>query len=78
MSLTQEGTDSTELIPVKWREKIFVIDAFSRETQARQNFIPINNPADLTNIQIAIEKAEKSLVGKKIIIFDSINALSIY
>jgi archaellum biogenesis ATPase FlaH len=32
----------------------------------------------MTGVQIAIEKSEKQLLGEKIILFDSINALTIY
>ena len=78
VSLTQEGKEIMNSIPEKKLGRIKVIDAFSKDGKPDANIAIINNPADLTNIQIAIEKAEHSLPGKKILIIDALNVFSIY
>jgi hypothetical protein len=75
--LTKEGMDTANAF-IEKKQKIILIDAFSKEEPKNDLTYMINNPSDLTNIQIAIEKAEHSLPGKKIILFDALNVFSIY
>jgi hypothetical protein len=61
------------------KKRILIIDAAAKSTNPEQkNIITLTNPSDLTGIQIAIEQAEKEFTGNKVIIFDAVNALSIY
>jgi len=62
------------------KEKLFVIDVFSKETKSNnqnKNIIYISNPSNLTSIQIAIDKALKKFPDATIL-FDSLGVLSIY
>jgi len=62
-------------------ENMFVIDVFSREAKVakgtNQNVIYVSNPANLTGIQIAINKALKKFPNATIL-FDSLGVLSVY
>jgi len=61
-------------------EKLSIVDVFSREKTGinKENTIyQVDNPSNLTSIQIGIEKFSKK-EEKEIIIFDSISILSIY
>lgn len=60
------------------QEKIFIIDAFSNERKEEKNFISLKNNNDLVQIQIAIKKALKKLGNNTIIIFDTLNVISLY
>jgi KaiC/GvpD/RAD55 family RecA-like ATPase len=55
----------------------FIIDAYSNEKSEGEHFISLKNSNDLVQIQIAIKKAIQK-IGNAIIIFDSLNILSIY
>ncbi|MFA6064473.1 MAG: hypothetical protein WCW44_01505 [archaeon] len=78
VSFTQNPQELISNIPQQWRKKLFIIDAFSKEDQKIPQVSHIDNASDLTSIMIAIEKVQKNLDGKIIILFDAINMLSIY
>jgi len=63
------------------KENLFVIDVFSRESTFSNGIIPnviyVSNPANLTSIQIAVDKALKKFPDA-IILFDSLGVLSVY
>lgn len=66
---------------IEKQENFFVIDLYSREknTQLDKNkFYFVQNPANLTDIQIGIEKFLKNNNNKSTIFFDSINSLTIH
>jgi hypothetical protein len=79
ISMTKSAEDVFAMTQEK--EKLFVIDVFSRESSfangIESNIIYISNPANLTRIQIAVDKALKKFPDA-IILFDSLGVLSIY
>ncbi len=80
VSLTKNAHEVMQMVSES-KKNVFVIDIFSRETTylngIEPNIIYINNPANLTSIQIAVEKALKKF-PEGIILFDSLGVLSIY
>jgi hypothetical protein len=79
LSFSENSGEIIRKINKNYVEKLVIIDACSKETlSSTKNVIYVNNPSDLTSIQIAIEKAQKILVGEKTIIIDALNVLSIY
>ena len=79
ISMTKSAEDIFAMTDQK--DNLFVIDVFSRETifanDVEPNVIYISNPANLTSIQIAIDKALKKFPNA-IILFDSLGVLSVY
>jgi len=78
VSFTQNPNELIANMPQQWRKKLIIIDAFSKEDQKIPQVLHIDNASDLTSIMIAVEKAQKNLTGKIVILFDSMNMLSIY
>jgi len=79
VSMTRSAKDVLESIPEK-KENVFVIDIFSREASSANkelNIIHINNPANLTKLQITVDKALKKFPNATIL-FDSLGVLSVY
>ena len=80
ISLTKSAEDILTMVG-ELKEKMFIIDVFSRETTyingIESNVIYINNPANLTSIQIAVDKALKKFPDATIM-FDSLGVLSVY
>ncbi len=62
----------------KFNKNIFVIDALSNQKEEGENYIVLKSSSDLIQIQIAIKKAIQKLGEKSVIIFDSLNIISIY
>jgi len=79
ISMTKSAEDI--FATAKTKENIFVIDVFSRESTFANGIDPqtiyISNPANLTRIQIAVNKALKKFPSA-IILFDSLGVLSVY
>ena len=72
-------TSSAEDILTKYNNpNLFIIDAYSQKKIDSTNVISVNNSSNLTQIQIAIEKAKYKLEKKVIIIFDSLSVVAIY
>jgi len=79
VSYSAPGEDILIKINEKDRNRIVIIDAFSRNSSdTSPQVIKLSNPSDMTGVQIAIENAEKNLLGEKIVLFDSINVLTVY
>ncbi len=79
VSYSTPGEEILAKITEKDRNRVVIVDAFSRNSEDKSpQVIKLSNPGDMTGVQIAIEKAEKNLLGEKIILFDSINVLTIY
>lgn len=78
VSFTQKPADVIASVPQQWRNRLVIIDAFSKEDEKTPQVVHIDNASDLTSIMIAIEKAQKTLSGKIVILFDAMNMLSIY
>ncbi len=78
VSFTQNPNELIANMPQQWRKKLFIIDAFSKVDQKIPQVLHIDNASDLTSIMIAVEKAQKNLTGKIVILFDAMNMLSIY
>jgi|GEM_PF-1216656 len=79
VSYSTPGEEILSKINDKDKNRIIIIDAFLRDsTNNNPQIIKLSNPGDMTGVQIAIEKAEKTLLGDKIVLFDSINVLTVY
>jgi len=78
VSFTQNPIELILNTPQQWRKKLIIIDAFSKEDQKVPQIIHVDNASDLTSIMIAVEKAQKLLSGKIVILFDAMNMLAIY
>ncbi|VVB75365.1 Uncharacterised protein [uncultured archaeon] len=79
VSYSAPGEEILAKIGEKDRNRTAIIDAFSRNSDDNSaQVIKLSNPSDMTGVQIAIEKSEKNLLGEKIVIFDSINVLTVY
>lgn len=79
VSLTQPASEILSLVPDTMQKNMFIIDGFSNTNnlaEKEKNVMYIETPANLTGMQIGIEKATEVLPGKKIIIIDSIGALA--
>lgn len=65
-------------------EKVFIIDTVTRYAMGRDhepvtNCRFVNNPADLTDLGIAVTSVIRTLKGQKVsLLFDSVNAMLIY
>lgn len=62
----------------KQRNKLHIIDCFSKPTNQQENYFHISNPSSLTDIQVNLDLIEKKISGKKIIIIDSLNTMAVY
>jgi hypothetical protein len=78
VSLSESINEVLLEIPQQWKNKLIIVDATQGEKEAGENVYLTGGPGDLTGIQIGIEKAEKKLGKNIVIIFDAINALTIY
>ncbi|MBT4870140.1 MAG: hypothetical protein HON47_01035 [Candidatus Diapherotrites archaeon] len=80
ISMTRSAEDILTQVGEK-KENLFIIDVFSKETTfangIEPNIIYISNPANLTSIQIAVDKALKKFPSATIL-FDSLGVLSVY
>ncbi len=59
----------------------FIIDVFPRDDDQKidkTKIYSVQNPANLTDIQIGIERFSKNISGEVIIFFDSVNTLAIH
>jgi len=81
VSLTKTAEEVLTWIPQLKKKNIFIIDAFSSKTERffKEDLIEyVDTPANLTGIQIGMEEGFGSLPGKKVVIIDSLGALSSY
>lgn len=79
VSMSGPGEDVLGKVNKNYLGKIVIIDAFSKDPNTYfSSIIPVNNASDLTNIQIAIERAERKVTGEKVIIIDALNVMAIY
>ena len=78
VALSTGPKEILKMVPEPLKKKIFIIDCFSQQAAEEKNIIFAGSPADLTNIQVALDSIEKEIVSEKVIIFDSVNVLSVY
>ncbi|MCX6803819.1 MAG: hypothetical protein NTY48_04595 [Candidatus Diapherotrites archaeon] len=60
------------------KKNFFIVDCCEKNAEENSNVISVNDPSNLTGIQVALEKINNKTTGKKVVIFDSINILAAY
>ncbi|MEK6958720.1 MAG: hypothetical protein AABW59_01605 [archaeon] len=81
VSLTKTAEEVLQWVPQLKKKNIFIIDAFSSKSERffKEDLIEyVDTPSNLTGIQIGIEEGFSVLPGKKVVIIDSLGALSSY
>ncbi|MFA5931463.1 MAG: hypothetical protein WC821_04090 [archaeon] len=79
VSMSGPGEEILQKVNKNYFGRIVIIDAFSKDPNTYfSSIISVNNASDLTNIQIAVERAEKKVPGETVIIFDALNVMAIY
>jgi SNF2 family DNA or RNA helicase len=76
VSMSGPGEEILQKVNKNYFGRIVIIDAFSKDPNTYfSSIISVNNASDLTNIQIAVERAEKKIPGEKVIIFSCYSAV---
>jgi KaiC/GvpD/RAD55 family RecA-like ATPase len=81
VSLTESTESVLQLAPESMKKHLFVVDGVSgkpKKERSGPNTECIDSPANLTGMQIGIERAMEILPGRKVVVIDSLGALAAY